>query len=397
MSSAWTFYMAALLAFIVAWAIAYRHKDTLKNKGIEVYPLLLMWKTTAFNELLDRAGSKLKLLLKILALVAVSLGIGLMGFACLYLTKNLVALAWRTEEAQAITPILPGITVEFTPATLGYLAIAIALTLVLHELAHGLAAVAEGIKVKSAGILFLAIFPGGFVEVDEDTLSKASFKSRLKVYSAGSAANLATALIVLLLLANFGALIALAYNPEPSGVYIGGIVDGGPSQGILKPGDVILAIAGERVNNIADLWNKLSELKPGEATTMEILRGDQVLTASVVLGEHPLIKGRAFLGVKNLFPYFKPLHPWMPRDLPLHLYGAMRWLYIISLSVAIINMLPIPMLDGEKVAATLIERALKDEGRKRLALNIARAYAVMLLLGNLMLTAVVFPNISLLR
>ncbi|WP_367883132.1 site-2 protease family protein [Thermococcus peptonophilus] len=78
--------------------------------------------------------------------------------------------------------------------------------MVVHELSHGIVARADKLPLKSVGLVLLAVIPGAFVEPDEEELAKAPLRSRLRVYGAGSMANITTAIITALL-------ITYAINP----------------------------------------------------------------------------------------------------------------------------------------------------------------------------------------
>ncbi len=82
---------------------------------------------------------------------------------------------------------------------LGYGLIALVTVIVVHEFAHGILARAEGIRIKSIGVLLLAIIPGAFVEPDEEEVKKANRLSKLRIYAAGSIFNIGFAAIALVI------------------------------------------------------------------------------------------------------------------------------------------------------------------------------------------------------
>ncbi|MDQ6629457.1 MAG: trypsin-like peptidase domain-containing protein [Pseudomonadota bacterium] len=72
------------------------------------------------------------------------------------------------------------------------------------------------------------------------------------------------------------------------GVLITGVVQAGPaSVGGLRPGDVVLKIAGTPVTTTPQLLNAVAALKPREAATISVRRGDNALDVKVVVAQRP--------------------------------------------------------------------------------------------------------------
>ncbi|MEM1570800.1 M50 family metallopeptidase [Pyrobaculum sp.] len=181
------------------------------------------------------------------------------------------------QEAAAgsagVTPIVPGLTLPWDQ--LPYLAVAIAVAVVLHELMHGYAALRYGIPVKSVGVFSLFyILSGAFVEPDEDQFKKASTEAKAAVLASGVAANVVIAIIAMLI-GVFGAWAGL-----------GGAVFGASAYGI-HPGDRVVEIRGcgfvervytpddfvTKINVLAGLGplleiNKTISCKPGDKVTL---------------------------------------------------------------------------------------------------------------------------------
>src|SRR5271169_2167415 len=103
---------------------------------------------------------------------------------------------------RTITPLanllLPGIN-PYVPIVYGWIAIVVAV--VIHEASHGIVARSLGMRVKSAGLVFLLIVPiGAFVEVDEKELREVKARNSLRVLAAGSGINFIVGLACLALL-----------------------------------------------------------------------------------------------------------------------------------------------------------------------------------------------------
>jgi Do/DeqQ family serine protease len=72
------------------------------------------------------------------------------------------------------------------------------------------------------------------------------------------------------------------------GVLITGVVQAGPaSEGGLRPGDVVLKIAGTPVTNTPQLLNAVAALKPRETATISVQRGASSVDLKVVVAQRP--------------------------------------------------------------------------------------------------------------
>ena len=74
------------------------------------------------------------------------------------------------------------------------------------------------------------------------------------------------------------------------GVLITGVLQDGPaSKGGLRPGDVVVEVAGQPVTSVAQLLNAVAGLVPGERASLKVLRGQQALALGldIVQRERP--------------------------------------------------------------------------------------------------------------
>ena len=83
--------------------------------------------------------------------------------------------------------------------------------------------------------------------------------------------------------------IAETFNlPLKEGVLITGVLHNGPAAlGGVRPGDVVVEVAGQKVANTAQLLNAVAALKPGEPAQLRLLRGSQGVTATVTVAKRP--------------------------------------------------------------------------------------------------------------
>ena len=72
------------------------------------------------------------------------------------------------------------------------------------------------------------------------------------------------------------------------GVIITGVLQNGPAaQAGLRPGDVIVGVAGQSVATVADLLGRVAALKPGAPATFAVQRGSQRLELPITPGVRP--------------------------------------------------------------------------------------------------------------
>ena len=72
-------------------------------------------------------------------------------------------------------------------------------------------------------------------------------------------------------------------DEEGGGVEVGDVGAGGPlAQAGIRPGDIIVAVDGNPVDDEEDLFEALGAIMPGRSAVLEILRGDTRLTAAVI-------------------------------------------------------------------------------------------------------------------
>ncbi len=75
---------------------------------------------------------------------------------------------------------------------------------------------------------------------------------------------------------------------EMNGVIITGVLQNGPAaQAGIKPGDVITAVAGKRINSVSELLSNVAALKPGTPAKMTVQRADKALDVDVSPGVRP--------------------------------------------------------------------------------------------------------------
>ncbi len=382
----WVVFLSIVLAFWSAIVMA-RH---FLPKSFEIRPFYLMWRTTKFNSFIDRVGARLRPVWRIVWNIGIAISVGGSIYITYILARNLFFLFFKTEEASPVSLLIPGLTLSPTFNTLFFFGLSIVVILVSHEFSHGVAARAEGIKIKSTGLLLLVIIPGAFVEPDEEDLKKARKSSQARVYAAGSTANILIALVALSLLSNGTLVISPLYNTTPSGVQVTEVVPGSPADGLLRAWDAIVNINGSWVRNAGDLEQVLKAIPPNSVVPITIKRGAETLVTEIRVGQSPT-SNASYIGIYT-HPYYEPKYDFMPTYLPFYILGALSWIYILSLNVGLINMMPVTALDGDKLAEVMINFVLRRKDLCDKIRQLLRWTCLMILVLNISMSFMIFPS-----
>ena len=240
--------------------------------------------------------------------------------------------------------------------------------LIIHEGAHGIVATLEKIKIKTGGFaVFIAMF-AGFVEPDEEEFDNAKKISRLRVIGAGATSNVifAFALGAILLTNPLFAIILPEpflgwFYESPEGVLVLSVIeDGGAEKAGIQANDIITKI--NNVPIITPMDFQKIELTPGETVNVTILRDGQQTDIPVTIMASPDDPERGLVGImrdNNLA--FKPVYNFIEWNNP-QLSMFLLWLWMISFFIGIINMLPLPILDGGKFIHTIIDKKISEKG-----------------------------------
>jgi membrane-associated protease RseP (regulator of RpoE activity) len=376
-----------LLAYLAIWVVIYALGVLLKadKHGIIAKPYYLMLKTVVFNSWLEKIGSKFRRGWLAFFDIGAAMGIGLLAFVIYSFISNAIGLFQHSSTAgptYLIIP-LPGLTISWE--IFPYILLAIALLLIPHEVAHGIASVLDKVPLKSSGV-FMAIFlPGGFVEIDEENLAKRKARTKLRVFAAGSFTNVATWGLVLIL-------VAALFAPTPSGVLITGFTSGSPAQATGVPQwSVITSVNSTHtpVLSVLDLAHYLWRLHPGDRAIIG-LNNNPNQNYTIVTGTSDTNSSRAIIGVINQ-NYFALRYPFLSVYGAYQLFTALGWLQLILLGVALVNMLPLFPFDGDRYLDTLLNvLGLKNTKNVRI---VASVVSLGLLGSNIILSYILFGTI----
>jgi len=357
----------AIIYVLIAWVVILIAAKSLKleKHGFELKAYSLTYKNTQVQSVLSKILTRTRRGIRVFADVSVVAGFLMMGFAFWFLLNNLSNFFVEPTEFAELTVLIPGVTLTSGPA-IAYFLLSIPIVLIIHEGAHGIVASLEKIKIKTGGFaVFIALF-AGFVEPDEEEFDKAKKISKLRVIGAGATANVifAFALGALLLTNPIFALVLPEplvewFYDAPDGVLVISIIpDGGAEKAGLQSGDLITAINGVVI--ITPLDFQKIDLKPGETVTVTVQRNGQQLQLPVEIMPSPDDPNRGLVGIMrdNALSY-KPVYNFIEWDPQVSMF--LLWLWMISFFIGIINMLPLPILDGGKFIYTIIENKASEQ------------------------------------
>ncbi|MFW9818884.1 MAG: site-2 protease family protein [Candidatus Thorarchaeota archaeon] len=234
---------------VIFWIFVFLLIWILRNKKEAYYlwfPLLAMFKTRKLNNFIMKTGRKAPKFWKGFWTIGIFISFSFTIFALYFFFSNFIGLIINPRPEQAIFPIIPGVTIDLP--MLFYLILPLLFILTTHEFAHGISASADGVDVKSTGVLgagvFFLIGFGAFVEVDERELNSRKFKrnTRLRIAAAGTYVNGITVGVAFILFISFPLIIAPFYTQVAQVNSVQLEVDGGFNEGNLDARDVILAI-----------------------------------------------------------------------------------------------------------------------------------------------------------
>ena len=463
-------FLVLFLAFISFFL--FTKKKNLKKEG-----LLYLYRTEWGIKLINRIGNKYPKTMKILSYLSVGCGYILM-VGVFYLVYTIVKIylfvpdAVRAIKVPPIMPLVPYLPQVFKldflpPFYFTYWILIIAVIAITHEMAHGIFAAYNKIKIKKTGFgffpFFLPIFLAAFVELDEKIMSKKENFAQRAVLSAGTFANILTAILffgilILFFFSSFSASGVIYDSYAISAVSIAGITSinnisvNNPTytefvgllekEGInnlsvghksyfltkelieIQDGDdglfvydsapaikanlssIITEIEGVRIYNTNVLAEELSKYSPGDEILVKTVYDDGIIENKIILEENPSIPGTAWLGIAFLSQEssgffgkiigtlsFKESHVYYePKfdGVSVFIYNLLWWLVLISLSVALINMLPVGIFDGGRFLYLTVLALTKNEKISKKVFVISTKFFLFLLLLLLVFWAISF-------
>ena len=354
-----------------------------------------------------------------------------------------------TPEQKASLPgpetalILPGINPILPLEYIFYILLAFIVAIIVHEFSHGILALAQKIKVKSLGLIFIIIPMGAFCEPDEEELKKTQIVKRMRIYAAGPLSNFTVA-FVLLLVFSFILMPSIQHIDGAEILYV--YEDTTAEEIGVSPGSVIISFNDTEIITIEDFSNAINKTSPNQQVNisyskMGVIYSDEIELKSLynyTVSKNESFKNITFFGVgfniygeyftKSLrepltydFPsgfsilYGLPILGYMtgynpiaspynynfeiigplsvlPTDIFWVIVNAVYWIFWLNLLVGIFNSLPIGPFDGGHLfndALNLIVKKLRknlnDEKREKIVKNIS------LMISLIVLFLILFP------
>ena len=363
----------AIIYVLIAWVVIFGIAKGLKLEkyGFTIKPYSLTYKNYKVQNALIRVLGRTRRGIRVFADVSVIAGFLMMGFAFWFLFSNITNFFVQPTEFAELTVLIPGVTLTSGSAIM-YFLLSIPIVLVVHEGAHGIVGVMEKIGIKTGGFaIFIAMF-AGFVEPDEEQFSKAKKISRLRLIGAGPTSNVifAFALGAILFTNPMFAMIvpepflSSFYEEAEDGVLVLSLIDGGGAQQAgIQENDVIIKINDVNIASAIDLQK--NPLDPGELVDVTILRDGSEVVFPVTIMASPDDPDRGLIGIMRNDQPPKPIYNFIDwgLDTPMGFQFSMflLWLWMISFFIGIINMLPLPILDGGKFIHTIIDGKISEK------------------------------------
>jgi len=368
----------------------------------------------------------------------------ILKFSWVYLTTPGLAKALKIPVLTPLVPYIdkvfaPGL---LPPFYFTYWIIIIAIVAIPHEFFHGIFAKFSKIKVHSTGFGFLGPLIAFFVEPDEKTMNKSKIKDQMAILAAGTFANLLVTIIsaivmILFFYATFvpsgvifstyalsplnntnlsiagnvsfgnNAYLELTQNNETyitsqsiqqyinnESVPIIPVYDNSPAFDVQMEG-VISKIDDIAIRSYNDLNRTLSAHSPGDSVLVETISGNKTSNYQITLGDN---NGRAYLGVGFSQPKRSGLFGWLyslvdkvkhPEvyyqsnigEFGIFINDLLWWLFLINLSVALMNMLPLGIFDGGRFFYLTILSITKNKKVAEKAFKVSTWFFLLLVLA----------------
>jgi len=317
----------------------------------------------------------------------IGMGTGFVGLVVIsyVLVSNLYSLITQPEAVSGVSLVLPGVHVPgLGVLPFWYWILAIFAIAVVHEFSHGIVARAHNIPVKNTGLVFFGPILGAFVEPDEKQLRKKQDIVQYSVLAAGSFSNIVLAVVALLFL-NFAFMPLQETMVEPSGFSFGSYVNENlpAAEAGIEPGTIITGINNQKVLNFQEFSDELAFYRPGESIVVNTAKKDYTIT----LAANPDNQKKPFLGVLNIqneFDVKENYQAGVGKVLYTVLYwltGFLRWLFLLSIGIGLFNLLPLPIVDGGRMAQVFLHKLKGPEKGERLYHKVSLFFLLVLLLN----------------
>jgi membrane-associated protease RseP (regulator of RpoE activity) len=114
----------------------------------------------------------------------------------------------------------------------------------------------------------------------------------------------------------------------------------------------------------------MANVTPGQNLKLTVLHNNQVQDLTIKTEPAPDNSSRPIIGILNSWANYQPNRLGLDQYTGVNLYWTLFWIYLIALSVAIFNMLPLYPFDGERVLYYPLERLVKKH-KKELRISLS--------------------------
>ena len=429
---------------------ATRYLLTLRRLGLEVSLLTVRWSTTRYNSSLHWVAGLRPGLTKIWFSLGGLVSCLIMVPSCLLLLLSLYQHLQPSPlpSQPLLQPVLPG--VNLPPSHLLHYILALLMASVYHEAGHAVAAFNCNLRMSSAGVMVVAMFPAAFVELPTAELESRTAWQQLRVFSGGVWHNIVLAATASLFSLSLHLLLCPLYTTG-LGLTVTSLSPAsslsGPSG--LMEGQVMRAVQGQKVTTRRDLSLVLASIlakpQPGLCVSDEVATelqvsaphsccppertdslcftsagshdkclpvrallartggvwcdetcGAQCWTPSLEINSTKLIivtrrNERDFLYIGNpgllytelTVSEFVPVFDWLPLSAPDIIVKFLSYLSAFSAGLAVLNVVPSYLLDGQHITRVLVEILLQHKSDvTRLTVT-----AALTVLGTLLIAA----------
>lgn len=256
----------------------------------------------------------------------------------------------------------------------------IAVLMVVHEFSHGIVAKAEGFELNSVGWGVAAVFPFAFVEPKGEQMlpgaeaedssghwNQGSWKSRLKVLTAGSFANYLTAVLFFVAALSFSAAVTQA-----SGISYMAQDDFPAAEAGLDNG-TLYSVNNQTVESEKEMIEIAKSIKVGENVTLNTSEGVFTFEAMNKSGD-----AGGYIGV--YFGSSRTIKPGLEQySMVLNWFWNGLWTIAnLNFLIGLFNMLPLKPLDGGWTIDTLVNQYLGEDYIKYVNKFSAAGWALLL-------------------
>ncbi len=264
----WMLIAVALVGLYSILLLPLKDNEKWRSRGITVgsllgIPLAVFFRTTRGLNLLDRLARP-KRFWRLAASAGIPLVIlSMTSFLILLLSLAISMIHEPPLPSSLNAPrnilLIPGLN-EYIPFVWGWIALFV--TMVVHEFAHGILSRVEGVRVKSMGIVAVFFAPiAAFVEPDDvdlfgnkDMPAKVSKAARIRILSAGVISNFIVAAVAMALF--FGPVIG-SISPVDRLIVVD-VQDGSAAEKAgFTNGMVLLDVDGNRDGNLEQFYSDL--------------------------------------------------------------------------------------------------------------------------------------------